>query len=115
MMSDLTGAPVKTRPFPFMKLPIELRLEVYRELLRFEDEIRMKTKWSINCLHPNILQACYRIYDEVVEVLYRESTFYIYYDDPGNTNESRIKRARAHVFTDIYSMVSGPLKADKKI
>ena len=85
MMSDLTGAPVKTRPFPFMKLPIELRLEVYRELLRFEDEIRMKTKWSINCLHPNILQACYRIYDEVVEVLYRESTFYIYYDDPGNT------------------------------
>jgi hypothetical protein len=80
-MSDVaTGAPLQT-PFPFMKLPIELRL---RELLlqpESEGDLRMKSS-GLHCLHPNILQTCHQVYDEAVEVLYGENVFYINDIDP---------------------------------
>ena len=107
---------MKTQPFPFMKLPIELRLEVYRELLRSDDEFevdRMKSIWSINHLHSNILQTCRQVYDEAVEVLYGENIFSLYYD-PGNPIASRVKRARAFINTDALIDYSGPPKPNKK-
>ena len=114
-MSNLTRAPVMTQPFPFMKLPIELRLEVYRELLRSEDPVyRKKNIWPGNHLHPNILQTCRQVYDEAKEVLYGENLFSLYKNNPGDPNASRVKRARAFIGISHSSTVSGPLEPDMK-
>jgi hypothetical protein len=86
-----------------MKLPIELRLQVYRELLlqpESEGDLRMKSS-GLHCLHPNILQTCHQVYDEAVEVLYGENVFYINDIDPDNRNAPRVKHVIAYVFSSI--------------
>ena len=100
-----TGALVQTT-FPFMKLPTELRLKVYRELLKPRNDLRMKFhELGMNHLHPNILRTCHQVYEEAMEVLYGENIFYVHYIDRNNPNASRVKRGRSYIFAtqnDVY-------------
>jgi hypothetical protein len=96
---EVVEAPVQ-ESFPFMKLPAELRLRVYREVLQTEDcEQEILMDISELCgdeefydLHPNILRTCRQVHDEAVEVLYGENIFIINYIDSNNPNTSRVKR-----------------------
>jgi hypothetical protein len=93
-----TGALVRT-PFPFMKLPTELRLKVYRELLQSKNDLRMKChELGMNHLHPNILRTCHQVCKEAMEVLYGENIFYVHYIDRNNPNALRVKRGRSYIF-----------------
>ena len=86
--------------FSFMKLPVELRLRVYREVL--QTELRSEQQVIIDdsgiCgvdnevydLHPNILQTCRQVHDEAMEVLYDGNTFMIQYIDRDNPSLSRV-------------------------
>jgi hypothetical protein len=95
------GTSVRAQTFPFMKLPTELRLQVYRHLLISKHTVGMKKDEDedegVHDLHPEILRTCQQVYDEAVEVLYGENTFDIYLIDHSNPNASRVKRAKAWV------------------
>src|SRR5712664_1176146 len=88
--------------FPFMRLPAELRLQVYRHLLRSKYELFMKRcpyHSTSSDLHPSILRTCHQVHDEAVQVLYEENVFCIHYINEDNPNTSRVKRARARVIS----------------
>lgn len=96
-------APVQ-RAFPFMKLPAELRLRIYREVLHTEQEIIMDPAGIYDRdellpydLCPNILQTCRQVHDEAVEVLYGENVFMTEFIDHHNSNASRVKRGSAYI------------------
>lgn len=77
----------------FLALPIELRLQIYRELLRHPKTIDLYDKapadeeptlilnrhqWDRPVhLATRLLATCRQIHDEAVEVLYRENNFFI--------------------------------------
>ncbi|KAH8201572.1 hypothetical protein TruAng_004264 [Truncatella angustata] len=58
--------------FPFLKLPLELRLAVYRLLLRHRAPIYHLQDFRF---HPAILRACRSVGAEACAVLYQENTF----------------------------------------
>jgi hypothetical protein len=115
-----TGAAVQEREdlnhFPLLKLPRELRLKVYRELLRSENDLLMgdcSTFPCINGLDLGILLTCKQVHDEAVDVLYGENIFQaipipnLY---PDNRNIFRVRRARVHVHD--YATVLGEFLDD---
>ncbi|KAK2062920.1 hypothetical protein LY76DRAFT_536098 [Colletotrichum caudatum] len=67
--------------FPLMKLPIEIRRKIYKEILVVKDPIRVRQGWS--AVYPRnrpmvgtgILRACRQVRNEAVDVLYGENTF----------------------------------------
>ncbi|KAI9861266.1 MAG: hypothetical protein M1813_005439 [Trichoglossum hirsutum] len=83
-----------------LRLPPELRLEIYRLLLLSDRSVRMT--WSQdkdspfppNCLFPAILRTCRIIYDEAAGVLYGENVFRSHRIDDTNNNAAFIKRAK---------------------
>ena len=75
-------------PFPILKLPVEVRLHIYRELLiqpsSFEPMLcscyserhqYWKDRGSIN---PAVLRTCKLAYAEAYPILYRENTFQLF-------------------------------------
>src|SRR6267378_3922920 len=96
-----TVAPVQwpDTTFPLMKLPLEIRNRVYRELLLSENSLRMVDLESadINGLHPVILRTCRQVYNEATKVLYEENEFRIRRVDRSNPNVSRLRRATANI------------------
>lgn len=99
------GAPVhlssKTKetdtPFPFMKLPIELRRQVYRQLL-VSDEDYLGMNFPGNTLYPNILQTCHQVHSEGAEVLYGENVFSIIVINRSSPYMSWVRRTTTGVF-----------------
>jgi hypothetical protein len=87
--------------FPFLKLPLEIRRKIYRELLLSEKELYMGDCSIFPCnngLHLEILLTCQQIHDEAVGVLYGENIFKVIPDlDPDNSNASRIRHAHTQV------------------
>lgn len=73
------------RPFPFMKLPPELRVSVYELLLvnTIEVDQRYSYAWNIitegsgygNTLYPAVLRTSKQIYSEAMPVLYKQNKF----------------------------------------
>ncbi|KAK1979303.1 hypothetical protein LZ30DRAFT_726572 [Colletotrichum cereale] len=67
--------------FPLMKLPIEIRQKIYRQILVVKDPIRVRQGWSAvyprnrPMVETSILRACRQIRNEAVDVLYGENTF----------------------------------------
>ena len=98
--SQKTGAIVQ-KQFPFLRLPQEIRLKVYRELLLSEKELFMGDCSIFPCsngLHLEILLTCHQVHDEAVGVLYGENIFKVIPDlDPDNSNASRIRHAHTQV------------------
>jgi hypothetical protein len=94
-----TEAPVQwpDTTFPLMKLPLELRARVYRELLLSENSLRMVESADINGLHPAILRTCRQVYKEATKVLYEENEFRIRRVDRSNPNVSRLRRVMANI------------------
>ncbi|KAN0074388.1 hypothetical protein V8E54_008325 [Elaphomyces granulatus] len=105
-------------PFPLMKLPIELRFEVYRKLLVSNRDVCMvapppESEYYFydfgyystrpNRLNPAILQTCPQVYHEAIAVLYGENKFRIQQTDKDNRNISLVKRARACIARGVRS------------
>ncbi|KAK4444133.1 hypothetical protein QBC34DRAFT_442773 [Podospora aff. communis PSN243] len=65
-----------TGPFNFMRLPTEIRLQIYRELLVSPNPIDID--WENPRLFPQILQTCKAIFCEAHPVLYDENTWNIH-------------------------------------
>ncbi|KAK1995852.1 hypothetical protein LX36DRAFT_639073 [Colletotrichum falcatum] len=67
--------------FPLMKLPIEIRRMIYKEILVVKDPIRVRQGWSAvyprnrPMVETSILRACRQVRNEAVDVLYGENTF----------------------------------------
>jgi hypothetical protein len=94
----------------FLQLPRELRTEVYRELLRSEEELGLGVDhlWvpriGGNGLHPGILQTCKQVHGEAADVLYGENFFLDVLNlNPDNRNLSRVRRIL--VFIDVEDHV----------
>ncbi|KAH9897501.1 hypothetical protein F4778DRAFT_793598 [Xylariomycetidae sp. FL2044] len=85
------------RPFPFLRLPPEIRLEVYRILLKGIliykrrdlidgwvldgwGEFNERMIWSM--VYPEILQTCSQIFREARPVLYGENVWTFEFDGP---------------------------------
>ncbi|KAK0657964.1 hypothetical protein B0T16DRAFT_402812 [Cercophora newfieldiana] len=64
---------VTAAPFTFHKLPVEIRLEIYRELLVFRGVIDID--FQKPGLHTAIMETCRPIFCEAHKVLYDENTF----------------------------------------
>lgn len=87
---------------PFLRLPPEIRLKIYRLLLNSEDTIRMQFPYSdeyylrypANSLFPAILCTCHLIYGEAIDVLYKENVFRAHRVDDSNKNAALITRAK---------------------
>ncbi|KAI9716273.1 MAG: hypothetical protein M1812_005498 [Candelaria pacifica] len=63
-------AVASTKPFPFQRLPPEIRNQIYRELL-LSNGLRGWTIWGcFGYCHPNILATCQKINDEATSILY---------------------------------------------
>lgn len=67
------SAPANSKPFPFLKLPVELRRKVYSELLVVEETILLFSDRP--SLSSQILQTCHLVHDEGVKVLYGDNAF----------------------------------------
>ena len=87
-------------PFPFLQLPTEIRLPIYRLLLPYseyhleEQEKDTPVRWYQGRYHcPNILHVNRQIHSEAAEILYQENYFGIYVKHPQQPrlplNESR--------------------------
>ncbi|KAK1966621.1 hypothetical protein LY78DRAFT_657081 [Colletotrichum sublineola] len=67
--------------FPLMRLPVEIRQKIYREILVAKDPIRVRQGWSAvyprnrPMVETSILRACRQVRNEAVDVLYGENTF----------------------------------------
>ncbi|KAK1599422.1 uncharacterized protein LY79DRAFT_683421 [Colletotrichum navitas] len=67
--------------FPLMKLPIEIRRKIYKEILVVKDPIRVRQGWSAvyprnrPMVETSILRACRQVRNEAVDVLYGDNTF----------------------------------------
>ena len=57
------------------RIPAEVRLEIYRELLISPDMIDID--WKSPKLHPNIMRTCKAIFRESHSILYDENTFLV--------------------------------------
>ena len=85
---------------PILRLPPELRVEIYRLLLLSDRTVRMvwlQDDESIprpNCLFPAILCTCRLIYNEAADVLYGENVFRAHRIDDTNNNAASIMRAK---------------------
>ncbi|KAN0074151.1 hypothetical protein V8E54_008088 [Elaphomyces granulatus] len=82
--------------FPFLKLPRELRIKIYRELLQTEEYLSLGGFPRVG-LHLGILRACKQVHDEAVGVLYGENVFDALPNICPNRNGSRVRRARSYV------------------
>ena len=87
-------------PFPFLQLPTETRLPIYRLLLPYseyhveEEREDSPVRWYQGKYHcPSILFVNRQIHQEAAEILYRENFFAIYVKHPREPrlpmNESR--------------------------
>ncbi|KAN0074360.1 hypothetical protein V8E54_008297 [Elaphomyces granulatus] len=106
--------------FPLMELPVELRFEVYRNLLvSSEDSVPVcmearplartpdsegegsdkdsSSDFRTNGLHPNILQTSSQVFHEAAQVLYGENEFCMHRFDGDNPNASLVRRTRAFI------------------
>ncbi|KAF1988225.1 hypothetical protein K402DRAFT_462116 [Aulographum hederae CBS 113979] len=63
------------KPFPFLKLPKELRLQVYSYLFPNDLLLRYRLRKDDDFTHVDILQTCKQIHNEALEVLYELPTF----------------------------------------
>ncbi|KAK2029688.1 hypothetical protein LX32DRAFT_718138 [Colletotrichum zoysiae] len=67
--------------FHLMKLPIEIRRKIYKEILVVNDPIRVRQGWSAvyprnrPMVETGILRVCRQVRNEAVDVLYGENTF----------------------------------------
>src|ERR1700722_12724082 len=93
--------------FPFLKLPRELRIKIYRELLQTEEYLILGKKVPRVGLHLGILRACKQVHDEAVGVLYGENVFNDLPDICPNRNGSRVRRARSYVQFYYNCMILG--------
>ena len=100
-----TEAPSSTH-FPFLRLPPEVRLEVYRHLLLRRRGTHLvptsMQRYSHQCwvdpdpnknLHPAILRTCRLVRNEATDVLYSENLFGIHHVDLNNANLCLVKQA----------------------
>ncbi|MCJ1348537.1 hypothetical protein MMC31_006769, partial [Peltigera leucophlebia] len=84
---------------PILRLPTEIRLLIYRDLLLSNMWIRMQMHYDEgttrhpNCLYPAILSTCHLIYGEAMDVLYRENTFLAHRIVDSNNNAGLITSA----------------------
>ena len=86
---------------PILRLPPEIRCQIYCLLLVSERPIRMnpppQDEYHIprpNNLSPAILGTCHLIYHESQGVLYEENLFYAHRIDSANRNAVLIRRAK---------------------
>lgn len=87
---------------PFLRLPPEIRLKIYRLLLLSEASIRMQfpfpdgydMRYPPNSLFPAILCTCHLIYGEAMVVLYKENVFRAHRVTDSNENAALITRAK---------------------
>ena len=82
-----------------LSLPPEVRVKIYRDLLRSDSWICMKRgqppgQGTLNGLHPAILATCRLIHNEAVVMLYEENSFIEALVDESNPNAKFIKRQR---------------------
>jgi hypothetical protein len=91
MSSNSTSLP------PILRMPPELRLKIYRHLLRSNETVRMKRLQDddeyvrhLNCLFPTILSTFQLIYNEAMGVLYGENVFRAHRTDDTNNNTALI-------------------------
>ncbi|KAI9717357.1 MAG: hypothetical protein M1828_007245 [Chrysothrix sp. TS-e1954] len=71
------------RPFTFLKLPVEIRTMVYRQLLihhrgfvrLFDRNMPAMDQRKPPRIHNSVLRICRQVHDEAVRVLYSENTF----------------------------------------
>ncbi|KAJ0162830.1 hypothetical protein CTA2_3952 [Colletotrichum tanaceti] len=69
------------KQFLFMKLPIEIRQKIYKEILVANNPIRVRQGWSAvyprnrPLVETDILRVCRQVRNEAVNVLYGENTF----------------------------------------
>lgn len=91
---------------PFLLLPPEIRLKIYRLLLLSDMTVRMQ--WlpkedytrPPNHLFPTILSTCHFIYSEAMDVLYRENVFRAHRVNESSNNASLITRAKFAIGTN---------------
>ena len=87
-------------PSPFLRLPPEVRLQIYRLLLLSHQSVRMvrhSKNRSTSCpngLFPAILSTCRLIHREATDVLYGENRFRAHRIDETNANAASISRAK---------------------
>lgn len=87
-------------PSPFLHLPPEIRLEVYRYLLLSKHTIRMTRQLDYhfvfrpNFVFPAILRTCKLIHSEAMTILYGENLFRAHRIDDTNRNFALIQRAK---------------------
>lgn len=89
---------------PMVRVPTEIRLEIYRLLLLSDQTIRMQ--WDkddgslkgyvhhLNSLFPAILGTCHLIHNEAIDVLYKENIFRAHRINDSNQNAASIERAK---------------------
>lgn len=80
-----------------LRLPPELRLQIYRLLLLSDQTVRMTWCHAIprpNCLFPTILRTCRLIHNEAMSVLYGENVFRAHRINDANINAASIIRAK---------------------
>lgn len=99
--------------FPLMELPVELRFEVYRNLLvsslpvctearplartpdSEDSDEDSSSDFRPNGLHPNILQTSNQVFHEAAQVLYGENEFCMHRFDGDNPNAALVRRTKA--------------------
>ena len=83
-----------------LRLPPELRLQIYRLLLLSDRTVRMVWRQDDeaiplpNCLFPAILRTCRLIHNEAISVLYGENVFRAHRINDANINTASIIRAK---------------------
>lgn len=91
---------------PFLRLPPEIRLKIYRLLLLSEASISMQIPhnqhetYPLNRLFPAILSTCHLIYDEALDVLYKENVFRAHRINNSNKNAVLITQAKFVIGTN---------------
>lgn len=86
---------------PLLRLPPEIRLQIYRLLLLSKAPIRMRfpnyknDNCAPNGLLPAILSTCHLIYGEAMDVLYKENVFWVHRVEDSNSNSALISRAES--------------------
>lgn len=101
---------------PFLRLPPEIRLKIYRLLLLSDMTVRMQWLHNEdytrppNELFPAILRTCHFIYSEAMDVLYRENVFRAHRVNESNNNAALITRAKFAIGTN--SMEDGEMDAE---
>ncbi|KZL81612.1 hypothetical protein CI238_05102 [Colletotrichum incanum] len=106
--------PDDERPFPLMKLPIEIRQNIYKEILVVENPIRVRQGWSAvyprnrPMVETSILRSCRQVRNEAVNVLYGEKTFLYLLRETAKLPET-------NTLGDNEIVVQHPLTADEPV